>query len=188
SNDLYAQMYQQIFYMDKIVSDLYDYSRSLTLTPIRVDLRDIVADTLDSIALPEAVHSAIEIPDSVAAYADEYALKRVLTNLILNAVQAMPEGGTLRIAAAQADGGASISVSDTGSGIPEEIKDKIFIPLITRKAKGAGLGLAVSKRLMEAQGGTIDFQTKVGRGSTFTVRLPARPVDETSNAESSLLR
>ncbi|MGZ4913848.1 MAG: ATP-binding protein [Halobacteriota archaeon] len=81
-----------------------------------------------------------------------------------------------------------MSVSDTGSGIPEEIKDKIFIPLVTQKAKGAGLGLAVSKRLMEALGGTIDFQTEVGHGSTFTVRLPAKPVDETSNAESPLPR
>ncbi|MGZ4919220.1 MAG: ATP-binding protein [Halobacteriota archaeon] len=185
SNDVYARMYQQIFYMDKIVSDLYDYSRPLALTPTRVDLRDVVADTIASITLPEAIHPTIEIQNAIAAYADEYALKRVLTNLILNAVQAMPKGGTLRISAAAVNGGASINVSDTGTGIPEEIKDKIFVPLITRKAKGAGLGLAVSKRLMEAQGGTIDFQSEVGRGSTFTVTLPAKPVDEASNTEGS---
>ncbi|MDD1720665.1 MAG: ATP-binding protein, partial [Euryarchaeota archaeon] len=183
SNDVYDKMYQQIFYMDKIVSDLYDYSRALTLTPTRVDLHEIVADTLSSIILPGEIHPTIEIPDSIAAYADEYALKRVLTNLVLNAVQAMPHGGTLRISAAKVNAGASISISDTGTGIPDEIKERIFVPLITHKAKGAGLGLAVSKRLMEAQGGTIDFQSEVGHGSTFTVTVPAKPVDETSDAE-----
>jgi signal transduction histidine kinase len=99
-------------------------------------------------------------------------LKRVLINLIQNAVQAMPKGGSLNINAKCKDTYAYISVRDTGEGITEEVKSKLFTPLFTTKSKGQGFGLAVVKRLVEGQGGKISFESEKGKGTTFTVRLP----------------
>ncbi len=175
TGDVCARMHQQIQYMDKIVSDLYDFSRPLTLKSESVNLRALAIDTLSGIVLPKGVDARVDIPNKATAYADEYALQRVLTNIILNAVQAMPEGGTLHISATSANDKTRIRISDTGAGIPDEVKATLFAPLVTHKAKGVGLGLAVSKRLMEAQSGSIDVESEVGHGSTFTLALPATP-------------
>jgi len=87
----------------------------------------------------------------------------------------MPKGGKLEVAAAQSDTEAVITISDTGTGIPNEVKPKLFTPMMTTKAKGQGLGLAVVKRLVEALKGTISFESEVGVGTTFTIRLPKNP-------------
>ena len=99
-------------------------------------------------------------------------LKRAFINLIQNAVQAMPNGGSLKISAYCNDNHAFVSVEDTGEGIPEEAKAKLFTPLFTTKSKGQGFGLAVVKRLVEAQGGKISFESKLGKGTIFTIQLP----------------
>ena len=101
-------------------------------------------------------------------------MRRVFTNLALNAVQAMPDGGKLTLNMQATGEAALLSVEDTGVGIPEEHLSKIFIPLFTTKAKGQGFGLPVCKRLVEAHGGTIEVESQVGKGSTFTVKLPLR--------------
>jgi signal transduction histidine kinase len=84
----------------------------------------------------------------------------------------MPEGGTLNISISKREGSASVDVTDTGVGIPEENLAKLFQPLFTTKSKGQGLGLPVCKRLVEAHGGSIKVKSKVGEGTTFTVNLP----------------
>jgi signal transduction histidine kinase len=95
-----------------------------------------------------------------------------MTNLVINAVQAMPHGGKLTIDAFIAEGRVKISVADTGVGIPEEIKPNLFRPMFTTKAKGQGLGLAVVKRLVEALSGSISFESQEGKGTKFIVELP----------------
>ena len=99
-------------------------------------------------------------------------LKRVVTNLINNAVQAMPKGGRLTIAALGNHDSLTVSVQDTGMGIAPASLDKIFNPFFTTKAQGQGLGLAVCKRLVEAQNGTITVKSEIGKGSTFTIAVP----------------
>ena len=86
----------------------------------------------------------------------------------------MPEGGKLTIRASSSDDEVSVSVQDTGVGIPEENMPKLFQPLFTTKAKGQGLGLPVCRRIVEAHGGKFTVTSKVGCGSTFTVHLPLR--------------
>jgi two-component system sensor histidine kinase HydH len=103
--------------------------------------------------------------------ADPHFLYRVFANLILNAMQAMPGGGKLNVSAFS-DGAIAVCVSDTGTGIQEDFKEKLFKPLFTGKAKGTGLGLAVVKRIVEAHNGEIIVESEVGKGSTFTVKLP----------------
>ena len=108
---------------------------------------------------------------------DLVQMDAVLTNLIVNAVQAMPEGGRLQIEARAAPGAVEIAVSDTGVGMAPEALAMLFEPLYTTKAKGIGLGLPTSKMLVEAHGGTIQVHSEVGRGSTFVVRLPLEGTD-----------
>jgi signal transduction histidine kinase len=103
--------------------------------------------------------------------ADSDILKRILGNLVTNAVQAMPEGGKLTITASQKENQTTITVEDTGKGIPEEIKPKLFTPLFTTKSKGQGFGLAVTKRLIEALGGTISFESEAGKGTIFFIKF-----------------
>jgi signal transduction histidine kinase len=128
-------------------------------------------------AIPQLV-STVNVPDNIEAVArcegdlpriklDLTFLKRILVNLANNAIQAMPNGGKLTIKASQEAETVSITVSDTGVGIPDEIKPKIFQPLMTTKSKGQGFGIAVVKRLVEAQGGSITFESKVGEGTKF---------------------
>ena len=84
----------------------------------------------------------------------------------------MPDGGTLTVSASAEDGAVAIRVRDTGVGIPDELRDKLFKPLFTGKPKGTGLGLAVVKRIVDAHGGTVTFESKAEVGTTFTVTLP----------------
>jgi signal transduction histidine kinase len=105
-------------------------------------------------------------------------MRRVLTNLATNALQAMPQGGKLTIRASKKRETMTITVQDTGEGIPRESMERIFSPFFTTKAKGQGLGLAVCRRLVEAQGGTVTVKSKLGKGSAFTVQIPATEKSE----------
>ncbi len=97
-----------------------------------------------------------------------------LFDRLLHAIQAMPDGGRLDVQSEAPTGDwLAVSFSDSGAGIPQENLTKLFEPLFTTKARGIGLGLALTKTLVEGQGGTIEVSSEVGRGSTFTVRLPA---------------
>jgi signal transduction histidine kinase len=106
--------------------------------------------------------------------ADPDYIKRVAANLTLNAIQAMPDGGKLTIRAYcdKQTNDIVITVKDNGVGIPENIKPKLFTPMMTTKSKGQGFGLAVVKRMTEGLGGTVTFESTEGKGTTFIVRLP----------------
>ncbi len=94
--------------------------------------------------------------------------------MITNACQAMPKGGELTIEATSVKGEVHLSISDTGCGISKENMENLFKPLFTTKARGIGFGLALSKNLAEANGGSVEVKSEVGEGSTFTIILPAR--------------
>ena len=110
--------------------------------------------------------------------ADPAILRRIMGNLVTNAVQAMPEGGKLTINAFKEADEFVITVEDTGVGIPSDIKPKLFTPLFTTKSKGQGFGLAVVKRMTEALGGSVSFESEQGKGTKFIIRLPANENDK----------
>ena len=161
------------FYMNKIVTDLQDYAKPLTPSIEETDFKKIVENVFSTLKIPENINAVYCIePCFTKLMTDPSAMKRILTNLSQNAIQAMPKGGKLTLDAACKDGKIFISVQDTGLGIPEETKDKLFKPLFTTKAKGQGFGLAVVKKLTEALNGKVSVESEVGKGTRFTVEFP----------------
>jgi PAS domain S-box-containing protein len=179
--ELLYMLDDQISYMDKIVSDLQSYAAPVEVEPVETNLSDLIQDTLSSTKIPENIEVTVVAPvDLARATVDPVLLKRVLTNLTINAVQAMPKGGKLVIECSKEDESLSVTVRDTGEGVAPENLEKIFNPFFTTKAKGQGLGLAVCKRLVEAQNGTITLKSELGRGSTFTIEIPMNRTPETN--------
>ena len=113
-------------------------------------------------------------PDPLVIEGDRFALGRVYRNLITNAIQATEPGGRVAITTARAGDQVEISVTDTGSGIAPERLPPIFDDFVTTKRRGLGLGLAISKRIVEQLDGTITVESELGRGTAFTTRFPAQ--------------
>ena len=164
---------ENILYINKIVSDLQDYTRPLKPVFEDINLNELVNATLTKANISNKIETEVKVPN-LQLTADISFLQRTLSNLINNAIQAMPNGGKLTVTAKAVADKAVIVVEDTGVGIPEEAKSKLFTPLFTTKAKGQGLGLAVVKRLMEAQGGTVGFESKKDKGTKFIIELPLK--------------
>ncbi len=164
---------RQIKTSEGIINNLLDFARTRQPARQPVDVNQAVEQALSHVDVPDGVTVQHNLADLPPIAADPGQLGQILGNLLLNAVQAMPDGGalTLRTYLPQPDW-VAISVADTGVGIPPENLDKLFEPLFTTKAKGIGLGLALVKMLVEGHGGAIRVESVVGQGTTFTVELP----------------
>jgi signal transduction histidine kinase len=166
---------KNISYINKIVADLQDFARPLTPKIQEVDLEQTVHLVLANLSIPRNItvkHSVSR--DFPKIKIDQSYIQRILTNLSSNAIQAMTKGGKLTINAANKSGKVIITVEDTGDGIPVEIRDRLFTPLVTTKSKGQGFGLAVVKRFTEALDGTVTFESEVGKGTRFTIEFPPK--------------
>ena len=156
-----------------IVSDLLDYSAGRAPMTVPVPLADLVAETLSVVPPPAGVQVVQHIPPDTAINADRDQIRQVLLNLITNGYDSMPSGGVLEVSVRSAGDSAQIAVTDTGTGMDEETRANIFTPFFTTKSRGIGLGLAVTKRVVEAHGGTISVQSTPSVGTSFTLTMPA---------------
>ncbi len=171
----------------KIISALLDFARIKPVDRQAIIVANLVQRTLATSTIPDNVSVQIISPtDLPLLYVDAQQIEQVLVNLVTNACQAMAEGGQLTIASdlypssrvdasdksAETGHWIQITVTDTGSGIPTENLQKIFEPLFTTKSLGIGLGLAISKKLVEANDGYIEVNSQPGQGTIFTVSLP----------------
>ena len=176
-----SEVLEQISRLDKTVNDLLFFGKPTVAEPACTDINS----ALKKILVFAAQHSGgkniekrLELADDLPpVYVDPKQIQQVFLNLFLNAVQAMQQGGVLTVqsALAEQDGAETVRVrvTDTGQGIPPQILEKIFTPFFTTKAQGTGLGLAISHRLIEQQGGRLSVESEDGKGTTFTVELPA---------------
>jgi PAS domain S-box-containing protein len=171
---------QEIRNADKIITDLLDFALIKSLEREPVQVKELVQRTLYRFPAPPTVLVTLDLPtDLPDVYADLRQMEQVLGNLVTNGCQAMKDGGPLTVRAEKVSGDnekwVRISVTDTGTGITPENMKMLFEPLFTTKAKGIGLGLAVSRMLAEANGGRIEVESEPGKGSTFTLVLPMKP-------------
>ncbi len=163
----------------EIVRGLLDYARETPSVPTRLDANDVIRETMRLLGKREAFEHIVLVEDLAdhlpPINADKNQLQQVLLNLSLNACEAMPNGGTLLVSTQAADGKVIIKITDTGCGIKREHLDRIFEPFFTTKpvGKGTGLGLSVSYGIIQQHGGTLDVESEEGKGSTFTITLPA---------------
>jgi signal transduction histidine kinase len=166
----------EVHRLNGIVEEFLSLARPLALNlgAVRVqDLFDEVIALVEAQAGAAGIRIERRIPGDLATVrADRDRLKQVLLNLALNALQAMPGGGTLGLAASASRHALAITVSDTGGGIPPDLLPRIFEPYVTSKPRGLGLGLTIARRIVEAHGGRIAAESDPGQGSRFRIILP----------------
>ena len=174
---LLASIKDEIERLNRLVSDLLNYGRPARLSVEPIDLRKLTEETL-ALVQPQADVQGVEVTiadDGTPAeiLGDRERLKSFISNLAINALQAMPNGGHLSAHLGRTDGMVELRLADTGVGISEDAVGKIFEPYFSTKQAGFGLGLAVTKKIIEEHQGTINVQSALNRGTTFTVKLPA---------------
>jgi len=186
-----ATIVAQVERITKVMNQLLAFARRRAPERRLVDLRAIVDDSLEMfqerIAQSRIAVDKVIAPSLPAVLADGDQLMQVLINLVMNSLHAMPEGGRLKLNLIREGNQVRLDVADTGHGMAEEIRTKVFSPFFTTKefGKGTGLGLTVVKGIIEEHGGTISVESAVGEGTTFTIRLPLAPSVHTASLAGS---
>ncbi|HEU4416582.1 MAG TPA: ATP-binding protein, partial [Candidatus Angelobacter sp.] len=162
--------------LDRVVQTLVDFTRPVELRLSDMDLRKAL-DEVVMLASPAAERQNVNIErqpslEPLPVRIDSDLVKQAILNIMLNGVQAMPDGGTLRIGARREGDGAVIMVRDQGPGIPENIRDKIFNLYFTTKSGGSGIGLAMAYRVVQLHHGSVEFTSLMEHGTTFYLRFP----------------
>ncbi|HEY6104920.1 MAG TPA: protoglobin domain-containing protein [Anaeromyxobacteraceae bacterium] len=164
---------EQLKIANGIIDALLDLIRDRPLARTRVRLADVAAAAAGAVAFPPEVRFSAEGLEGLPPVdGDPVQLRQVLLNLVENAVHAASPRGEVRVVAAAADGGIEVAVEDSGPGVDATTMPRLFEPLITTKAQGIGLGLALVKRIVERHGGNVRYQARPSGGARFTVRLP----------------
>jgi nitrogen fixation/metabolism regulation signal transduction histidine kinase len=169
----------------KIIDEFSQFARMPRPQPAPTDVNALVEHTL-TLHRARADGVAIETelgPDLPPANVDRDLLGRALGNLVANALEAMPDGGTLRVRTAAEPPGVSVQVEDTGPGLNEEQRTRLFTPYYTTKRGGTGLGLAIVQGIISDHGGRVQVRSEPGQGTTFTLLLPAAPVPKEAGAQ-----
>ncbi len=173
-NATLATMDSAIEDADRIISSLIDYSSELFLQPQQCTPKSLVLHALSAIQIPDRINIINDATDDIRMFLDAPRLEKVFANIIKNAVDALPEKGIIKIQNVLKEQDIEMAFTDSGRGIPEDILPKIFSPLVTTKAKGMGMGLAICKRIVEAHGGKIAVESAVDKGTTITINLPIK--------------
>jgi PAS domain S-box-containing protein len=164
---------REIEVMNRIITDFLTFARPAEPVPGNVDLGALVRSCAEVIA---GTSQGIVIRTGSSRFpairADEVMIRQAINNLLLNAVEAMPDGGEISISCTMSGAGLAMAVADTGHGIPENLKDRIFLPFYTTKERGTGLGLAIVHKIIVAHGGSIRVESSP-QGTVFLITLPA---------------
>jgi two-component system NtrC family sensor kinase len=179
-----GKMESELTRSTKLVRNLLDFARQSPPTLKETDINDVIKQSLE-LVVAQVKQNDIKVirefsPTLPSLMADPDQLKQVCINLILNSIQAMPNGGTLSLSTGVGKGQIKVEVRDTGYGIPAENMNKVFTPFFTTKkeVKGVGLGLAVSYGIVQRHRGTISVKSKEGEGTTFSLYLPLRNAEK----------
>jgi signal transduction histidine kinase len=173
---------RQVLAADRVISALNDFAK-LPLPELRpVAIESLLREALEHAMLADNIRVAVDVPsDAQEVLGDERQLSIVFGNLIRNARDAMPDGGELRVTAERRDGDTLVTVADTGHGIKAENLSRISEPLFSTKVRGIGLGLAITRAILDKHGAALAVQSEEGKGTAFTVRLAAPQRVETTS-------
>ena len=165
--------------IERVVKSFLLFARPPTPMRTLVDANRIADDAV-GLVRPSAVQQGLQVhfdPDSdhPTLLADAEMIHQALVNLLVNAVQATPEGGQIRLSTGTHDGNVLFSVRDTGRGIPADQQHDIFRPFFTTRSTGTGLGLSLTRKIVDQHGGDIRVESEVGVGTTFTLAIPTGP-------------
>ncbi len=182
---LAGNMYRASLHIQELLQDLLEMGRGKVVELEPCDLRDIVrevAGSLASAAEAQSVKIVLDVPEGLELSLDRHRIARVFANLIGNALQAMPGGGTVTVSAAAVQSSVVVEVRDTGAGIAPEIRDRLFQPFATtRQGVGLGLGLALARQTVLDHGGDMWVSSPPGQGACFSFRLPARVAEASTS-------
>jgi signal transduction histidine kinase len=167
-----------------LAEDLTAFVRPRQPVMAELDLADVLHEVIEATPPPEEVELVVDTSPATIA-ADRGQLAEVLTNLVTNAYQAVPEGGSVRVSSGANGAGAIVVVQDSGPGIDPAVAERIFEPFFTTKSSGTGLGLAIVRRLVEAHGGEISIDKAPEHGTRVTVRLPVGEADAQTAADEA---
>lgn len=175
--------------LNMIITEFLDYARPASVQQVLLSLESVLRETLvlfkNSREFRKSISVDTMIDPSLMVRADPQRLRQVFWNLIINAAQAMEDGGVVTLRAWRSDSDLRVDISDTGRGIRSDAIEKIFDPFFTTKAEGTGLGLAIAYRIIEDHGGSITVKSETGEGATFTVRLPEATVSSLDGRDAS---
>jgi len=160
---------------NRIINSLLDYSCELHLERSKCTPKSLLLYALSKIQVPNRIKILDHTRDEPEMFLDAPKIESVFVSVIQNAIEAIPENGSIEIQSIRKDSNVEIAFIDSGIGIPEAILSKIFSPLVTTKAKGMGLGLAICKRIVDAHDGKIAVESTVNKGTTLTITLPIKP-------------
>ncbi len=162
--------------LDAILKSIINFSRPTQATPGEVDLNHMVRQTLDLMRVgmdKQGIDMLAETAASLPkARGDTELLKQCLVNLLKNSMEAMPQGGRITVTTGMRQGNVFLAVADTGQGIPKENLPQVFNPFFSTRDKGSGLGLAMTKKILDDLGGSVDIKSEEGQGTTVTLLLP----------------
>jgi signal transduction histidine kinase len=168
---------REIQRLDRVVKTFLDFTRPIDLKMRNLEMANIAREVVTLVA-PAAGRQSVEValdadPERIEVYGDRDLIQQAILNVVVNGIEAMKDGGRLRIELREAAGECCVAISDEGVGIPPEIHDKIFNLYYSTKGKGSGIGLAMTFRVVQLHNGTIDFTSEPGKGTTFRLRFPA---------------
>jgi signal transduction histidine kinase len=167
--------------LDSTVNDLLSFTSDRQPQVRLFSVRKLIDDVLAGLApqlTSQAIDCSADMPATLAVAADYEMLRRAVLNLVLNAMDAMPDGGELIVTAYHGRGGIEIEVTDTGPGLSSEVRPRVFEPFFTTKSHGTGLGLAIVHRIADVHGGDIVATNCPEGGAAFTLRIPTRHAQE----------
>jgi signal transduction histidine kinase len=171
----------EIHRLDRVVQTLVDFSRPVEVRLVEWDLRQVVADVVTLSAAEMStrqVHLSSHLPDyPLTCKIDVDLIKQAVLNVVQNGAQAMPKGGNLVVSLLEEGKSAVIQIEDQGTGISDELRERIFDLYFTTKKDGSGIGLAMTYRILQLHHGSIDVQSEIGRGSVFQLRIPLSVTD-----------
>ena len=174
---LFDMVRQSIKQATSILDSFRDYYKGHIINPLDTEAAKITDLAISNSEIPDNLSVVRDYDETLSVHVDPAKIALAIQKLVVNAVEAMEEGGELRISIFDSLDSVEICVEDSGTGIPPEAEESLFEPFVSSKKQGNGLGVPTAKRIVESHGGSLSYITKHGEGTTFTISLPKPLVD-----------